>query len=260
MQRRTFLKLAMMMTAHCAKSPSAQGPQRLGLASDRDGYFYAPPRHHNAPVVLYLHGATGSGERAIGRFTEYAERTGTIVVAPDSREYTWGLVTGDEKADLAFIDRALNKIFARCSVDAKRIAVAGFSDGASAALSWGLLDGERFCGIAAFSPGFIHLSAEPHGRPKVFISHGTQLDSVDRSLRPAHRRRAEERRIRRELSGVRRRAHGAAGDPRHRPHVAARVSSTTVTSSSICSPGIARTSAISASMSAARAAICSTRS
>ena len=88
MLRRTFLKLA-MMTAHCAKSPSAQGPQRLGLASDRDGYFYAPPRHHNAPVVLYLHGATGSGERAIGRFTEYAERTGTIVVAPDSREYTW---------------------------------------------------------------------------------------------------------------------------------------------------------------------------
>lgn len=197
MQRRTFLKLAMVMTAHCAKSPSAlpdgllharpqsappsplttPHPQRLGLASDRDGYFYAPPRHHNAPVVLYLHGATGSGERAIGRFTEFADRTGAIVVAPDSREYTWGLVTSDEDADLAFIDRALNKIFASCSVDARRIAVAGFSDGASAALSWGLLNGDLFCGAAAFSPGFIHLSAEPHGRPKVFISHGTQ-DSI----------------------------------------------------------------------------------
>lgn len=196
MQRRTFLKLAMMLTA-CAKSPSplpdgllrarpqsapsspltTQRPQPLGLASDRDGFFYAPPRHHDAPLLLYLHGATGSGERAIGRFAEFAERTGTIVVAPDSRDYTWGLVTNDEDADLAFIDRALNKIFASCSVDARRIAVAGFSDGASAALSWGLLNGDLFRGIAAFSPGFIHLSAEPHGRPKVFISHGTQ-DSI----------------------------------------------------------------------------------
>jgi phospholipase/carboxylesterase len=193
MQRRTFLKLA-MVTAACAKPPAAlpdgllharpqsappsplttPRPQRLGLASGRDGSFYAPPRHHDAPVLLYLHGATGSGERAIARFTDYAERTGTIVVAPDSREYTWGLVTSDEDADLAFIDRVLNKVFASCSVDARRIAVAGFSDGASAALSWGLLNGDLFCGIAAFSPGFIHLTAEPHGQPKVFISHGTQ--------------------------------------------------------------------------------------
>ena len=203
MQRRTFLQLAMMAMTRCAvedrrsrlsgqaglpvlharprAAPSSplttSHPRRLGLGGPRDGFFYAPPQHRNAPVVLYLHGATGSGEHAVGRFIDYANHTGTIVIAPDSREYTWGLVTSNEDADLAFIDRALDKIFASCSVDAQRIAVAGFSDGASAALSWGLLNGDLFCGIAAFSPGFIHLSAKPRGMPKVFISHGTE-DSI----------------------------------------------------------------------------------
>ena len=48
----------------------------------------------------------------------------------------------------------------------------GFSDGASYALSLGLLNGDLFSHVIAFSPGFVG-SAEPFGNPPVFISHGT---------------------------------------------------------------------------------------
>lgn len=192
--RRTFLQLtAMSMLARCAESPAAPAadgffharpkvpakragrtaqPERLGLAIERDGLFYAPAVSANAPLLLWLHGATQSGSHAMPRLLEHADRTGTIVVAPDSREVTWGVVSGDEDADVAFIDRALDKIFARYPVDAARVCIAGFSDGASAALSWGLLNGDLFSGIAAFSPGFIRLTSRPRGEPRIFISHG----------------------------------------------------------------------------------------
>ena len=143
----------------------------------RDGFFYVPPQSKNAPVLLFLHGATGSGERAIQRFIDYANRTGTIVIAPDSREHTWGVVLDDDRADTRILDLALDKIFKRYSVDAKRVVIGGFSDGASAALTWGLLNGDLFSGVAAFSPGFLRLDTAPAGKPKVFISHGTE-DSI----------------------------------------------------------------------------------
>ncbi len=49
--------------------------------------------------------------------------------------------------------------------------IAGFSDGASAALSLGLANGESFTHVIAFSPGFA-APPETSGRPAVFVSHG----------------------------------------------------------------------------------------
>jgi len=198
--RRHFLELLLLTTA-CVPSPEpvltaepepddslharpktpqpenapviTEAPQPLGLGNDRDGYFYAPAAvRKNAPLLLYLHGASGSGQRGIKRWLTDAERHGIIVVAPDSRDRTWGVSLGDESDDLAFIDRALNKIFASYSVDVDKIAITGFSDGASAALSWGLLNGDLFNVVLAFSPGFVHLAGRPKGMPRVYISHG----------------------------------------------------------------------------------------
>ncbi len=73
--------------------------------------------------------------------------------------------------DIAFIDRALEVTFGRLTIDAHRIAIAGFSDGASYALSVGLMNGDLYRDIFAFSPSF----AEPVqyiGKPRIFISHG----------------------------------------------------------------------------------------
>lgn len=158
------------------QKPTPQ-PQRLGLATGRDGSFYVPRVDGAAPLLLFLHGATGSGARAIEHLLEHADRTGTIVVAPDSRLHTWGFDAEEEPRDLAFIDDALEQIFTTCRVDPRRIGIAGFSDGASAALSWGLVNGDFFTAIAAFSPGFIHLSNLPTGTPRIYVSHGT-ADSI----------------------------------------------------------------------------------
>jgi predicted esterase len=50
--------------------------------------------------------------------------------------------------------------------------VGGFSDGATYALSLGLINGDFFKSIVAFSPGFV-INGDAHGKPRIFISHGT---------------------------------------------------------------------------------------
>jgi len=70
------------------------------------------------------------------------------------------------------MDRALERVFETVSVDPARMAVGGFSDGASYAVSLGLLNGDLFRRVVAFSPGFI-VNGPPQGTPRFFISHGT---------------------------------------------------------------------------------------
>jgi len=100
-----------------------------------------------------------------------AEARGMIVLAPESRGSTWDVIRGGYGPDVAFIDEALKRVFHMHSIDARRIAVSGFSDGASYALSIGVINGELFNHILAFSPGFL-APTQAEGTPKVFISHG----------------------------------------------------------------------------------------
>lgn len=91
---------------------------------------------------------------------------------PDSRGLTWDIVRGSYGPDVAYINAALAFTFTQCNVDPRRLAIAGFSDGASYALSLGLTNGDLFSHILAFSPGFIG-PVSRHGKPPIFISHGT---------------------------------------------------------------------------------------
>jgi phospholipase/carboxylesterase len=67
----------------------------------------------------------------------------------------------------------LEETFRRCTIDPERLAIGGFSDGASYALSLGVANGDLFTHILAFSPGFISFS-QRQGEPRIFISHGTE--------------------------------------------------------------------------------------
>jgi len=58
-------------------------------------------------------------------------------------------------------------------IDPGHIAIAGFSDGASYALSLGLINGGLFGDIIAFSPGFA-LPTRTEDAPAIFISHGRE--------------------------------------------------------------------------------------
>ena len=59
----------------------------------------------------------------------------------------------------------------RYAFDPAHIAVGGFSDGASYALSVGITNGDLFTDVIAFSPGFM-APARQQGKPRLFISHG----------------------------------------------------------------------------------------
>jgi predicted esterase len=82
------------------------------------------------------------------------------------------------------IGRALEHTFSRYAVDPARLAIGGFSDGASYALSSGITNGDLFTHMVAFSPGFV-APAGHTGSPRVFVSHGTRDDvlPIDRCSR-----------------------------------------------------------------------------
>jgi predicted esterase len=103
---------------------------------------------------------------------ESAEAAGIIMIAPSSADRTWDAIVGLGFAgDCALIDRALTQVFQHFAVDPHRLAIAGFSDGASYALSLGVVNGDLFSHIIAYSPGFM-VPGTRHGHPRVFISHG----------------------------------------------------------------------------------------
>ena len=176
-----------------AAAITARGELPLGLAYGRDGRIYVPAQvRAKYPVLLLLHGASGAGERIERRLSNLADEFGFIILAPDSRGVSWDIRDGAFGPDVAFIDRALEDVFARYPVDASHFAVAGFSDGASYALTLGIINGDLFTHIIAFSSGFI-AADYGYGKPPIFISHGTadEILDIDQSSRvfvPALRR------------------------------------------------------------------------
>jgi phospholipase/carboxylesterase len=125
------------------------------------------------PLVLLLHGAGATAQHGLDLLIGQADDAGLILVAPSSQGETWDLLLGGYGPDVAWIDRALAEVFQRLPVDPTRLAVGGFSDGASYALSLGLTNGDLFSHVLAFSPGFA-APARRRGRPRLFLSHGTR--------------------------------------------------------------------------------------
>jgi predicted esterase len=155
------------------------GLQPLGLSTKRDGLLYVPKNYQPsrpAPLVVMLHGAGGDARGGLSPFQNLADATGLILLAPASRRQTWDVLVGGYGPDIASIDQALAQTFSRYAVDPTRIAIEGFSDGASYALSVGITNGDLFSHVIAFSPGFM-APASQVGEPRLFISHGTR-DSV----------------------------------------------------------------------------------
>lgn len=168
----------------------------LGLGADRDGLLYVPDTAGpGAPVLVFLHGATGSGRGHLRAVLAAADRYGVVLVAPDSRHpATWDLIAdGRLGPDVAFLHRVLDAVVddLEVDVDLDRLAIGGVSDGASYALALGLSNGDVFGAVLAFSPGFLVVPAAT-GRPRVFVSHGTAdpvlpIDACSRSFVPVLR-------------------------------------------------------------------------
>jgi phospholipase/carboxylesterase len=125
------------------------------------------------PLLLFLHGATQSADDMFWYLDSAPEETGVVILAPNSRDTTWDAITDSFGPDVEFLNHALERVFETVAIDPGRIAVGGFSDGATYAISLGLINGDLFPRVAAFSPGFV-IDGTPQGKPEFFISHGTR--------------------------------------------------------------------------------------
>ena len=153
---------------------SINGEQALGMDATRDAIIKLPTKTASAPLplIVALHGAGQSARWMLRRIDSAADEAGVAVLVPHSRDSSWDAVRDSFGPDVTFLNRALERIFETVAIDYKRIAIGGFSDGATYALSVGLINGDLFSRVVAFSPGFV-VDGTPNGRPQFFISHGT---------------------------------------------------------------------------------------
>ena len=167
-----------------ASSPpqtASVGLQKLG---GKNGHLYIPASYSATeplPLLVLLHKARGgsaewfrtSNKGGRGPYAAHADAGRFIILAPEAPGQTWGAGPKSWGYDFVSINHALEAAVARCAIDRNRLAIGGFSDGASYALSLGLANGDRFGNVIAFSPGFF-VGGKARGKPspQIFISHG----------------------------------------------------------------------------------------
>eukprot|EP00456_Euglypha_rotunda_P062528 TRINITY_DN5261_c0_g1_i6.p1 TRINITY_DN5261_c0_g1~~TRINITY_DN5261_c0_g1_i6.p1 ORF type:complete len:254 (-),score=20.80 TRINITY_DN5261_c0_g1_i6:162-923(-) len=155
------------------------------LESKRSGLLYIPKSYkatEPASLILMLHGAGCEANHGIDPLMNYADKNNFLLVAPKSKESTWDCIRHKKYGeDVVYIDKVLSYVFEHFNVNSRRIAIEGFSDGATYALSLGFANRDLFTSIMAFSPGYIFF---PSGTsvdtldakvltPSIFFSHGT---------------------------------------------------------------------------------------
>jgi phospholipase/carboxylesterase len=148
-----------------SQSSLRPGLSDLNFEGGRSATIFLPPNCRDAvgmPLLCMLHGAAGVYPDTLPVLFELAKRESLIVIAPLSLRRTWDVLYGSYGEDVRFIEGLIGLMVRQHGVNSSRLALAGFSDGASYALTVGLKNGDVFS----------------VGKPQVFISHG----SADRML------------------------------------------------------------------------------
>lgn len=159
------------------------GTSAVRLSTGREALLHVPAGEVRGLVVV-LHGAGGQARAGLDLLQQQADRLGLVVLAPSSVGSTWGAIRGGRDPDTPALAAVLADVLARQPIDPERLAVTGFSDGASYALTLGLANGDIFRRVVAFSPGFEAADAR-RGQPQFFVTHGTRDDvlPIDRTSR-----------------------------------------------------------------------------
>jgi dienelactone hydrolase len=155
---------AVVHTAESARAVVANGalvlPSAVTGGTVFAGAFKDAPREARArvPVVLFLHGSSGLGLKAIGEWQQWLASLGVASFAPDSFGLP-GRVTYTSPVDKDFYEKihtlraseitlALQALKEAPWVDSRRIVLAGTSEGAVAVARFG---GDGFAGRMIFS-------------------------------------------------------------------------------------------------------------
>ena len=122
-------------------------------SSPRDAILQLPrvnDKQTLLPLLVMLHGATQNAEQMFWYLGSSYEEAGVAVLAPNSRDTTWDAIRGEFGPDVEYLNRVLEGTFNLAAIDPARVAIGGFSDGASYAISLGLINGDFFRSVIAF--------------------------------------------------------------------------------------------------------------
>jgi phospholipase/carboxylesterase len=131
------------------------GVMHFGEA-ERGGYWLYVPETYTPdrtwPLVVALHGGSGTGRLFLWSWLRDARSRGAILVAPTSIGGTWALM-GDDP-DTPNLSRILGAVRSRWNVDAGRLLLTGMSDGGTFTYVTGLEAASPFTHLAPVSAAF----------------------------------------------------------------------------------------------------------
>ena len=140
-----------------------------------DAVLYVPPSVlalQTAPLVVFLHGALRTVDFFVDGLMPGADANKVIVLAPYADFGSWDAVQYSYFGpDIRGVNAALNWVFSRWPIDPARSVLSGFSDGGTYSLAVGRANGDLFCRVVAYSPGFL-IDVDSVGKPPILISHG----------------------------------------------------------------------------------------
>ncbi len=114
---------------------------------DRTYYHYVPETASttSAPLLVLLHGSYQEGLYMTRLWTDFADREGIVLLAPDARRQDFWRTTVDGPD---YIHAVVNAFLARQPVNTRRIYLFGQSGGAEYALTLGILESQYFAAVA----------------------------------------------------------------------------------------------------------------
>ena len=136
---------------HADNEPGSRGGFSLYVPE-----FYTPDRAW--PLVMALHGGSGSGRNFLWTWLRDARSHGAILVAPTATGPTWALM--GEDTDTPNFVRILDSVKSRWNVDPARMLLTGMSDGGTFCYVSGLEDASPFTHLAPVAATFHPLMAE----------------------------------------------------------------------------------------------------
>lgn len=157
------------------KGSVAAGTSVPYSTADQEAFLYVPAGYNPStpiPLVLMLHGEGATSFSTLQIFQPHANAAGIALLSVDSLRPTWDIMAGGFYGpDVDFINSSLLATFNVLNVDSGRVAIEGYSSGATYALAMGRTNGDLFSHVISFSAGGTE-PYTPKGMPKFFLAQG----------------------------------------------------------------------------------------